>query len=317
MNSEERFRQAVTALSPPIAALLEKAPLMLRLHAQEVRLRVGRPLALFDGRAHIFLDGEGRPAAPEQGYRISRQELAACFRSLCGYSIHSHQGQLNEGYVTVQGGHRAGICATAVYEDGVLQAMRDVSSINLRIAREVRGIADELLVRQLGGQLYSTLLAGPPASGKTTLLREMARQYASGLTGRCYKVTVIDERGEIAAVSGGVPQNDLGWCTDVLDGVDKPTGILMATRALSPQLLVVDELGTLREVEAMLEGVNSGVKLLVTVHAADRAQLLRKTQVQRLLQAGVLERILLLCADGPPGRVAEMIDPQTLVERNG
>ncbi|MFR2562105.1 MAG: stage III sporulation protein AA, partial [Anaeromassilibacillus sp.] len=179
-------------------------------------------------------------------------------------------------------------------------------SINIRIARQVYGCASAVL-QAVGKNLREgVLIAGAPASGKTTILRDMARQLSSGLCGDVRKVAVVDERGELAGTYRGVPQNDLGPCCDVLDGYPKGEGILQAIRSLSPEFIICDELGGLADVEAAAQGLNAGVGMISSVHAGNVRELLRRQQAVSLLHTGAFGYVVLLEGSREPGRVAEV-----------
>ena len=182
--------------------------------------------------------------------------------------------------------------------------MRDISSINIRIARQVYGCASGVL-QAVGKNLRDgVLVAGAPSSGKTTILRDIARQLSSGLCGDVRKVAVVDERGELAGTYRGVPQNDLGPCCDVLDGYPKGEGILQAIRSLSPEFIICDEMGGLADVEAAAQGLNAGVGMISSVHAGSVRELLRRQQALSLLHTGAFGYVVLLEGSREPGRVA-------------
>ncbi len=222
----------------------------------ELRLRAGRRAAavLTDGRMLSCSD------------TLTRDDLEACFQELCRHSVHSYAREIAEGWITLPEGHRAGFCGTAVIQDGRLSSLRDISSINIRIARQIKGCADELYHSVFGNGLRSLLIAGRPMSGKTTVLRELSR-----LLGERHKVALIDSRNELAAVYRGTPSLDVGDHTDVLSGYPRTEGILIALRTLSPDIILCDEIsGDAASIEHCM---NCGVKLLATIHAASAEEL--------------------------------------------
>lgn len=306
-KNDQSLLEAAHAVGGWIENMLLSLPEHFRGQIQEIGLRAGRPITLSCGREIWFPDGHGQAVRrPQQGVPVvTAQELAAVLHRLCGYSVYSFQEELREGYLTLRGGHRVGVAGTAVMQQGRISAVKEVSSLNIRLAREKKGCADELL-RRLGPELSGgLLLAGPPAAGKTTLLRDLARQLAGGETGRFRKVTVVDERGELAGCWQGEPQHDLGVCCDVISGCPKALGILQAVRALSPEFLVCDEVGNGGEVEALLQCLHTGASLIASIHAGTKEELLRRPQAVTLLRAGAFGAVALLGSREAPGIICE------------
>ena len=190
-------------------------------------------------------------------------------------------------------------------ENGTVRAFRDISSVNLRIAHEVRGAADEIYTRLFNNGAVSAIIAGPPLSGKTTLLRDLARRLSGPSDGNFFRVAVVDERGEIAASSGGCPQCDVGF-SDVLTGYPTDAGILTALRTLSPQMIICDEIGSLSEAKRISEGMSSGVNFLVSVHVGKNEDLRRRPAVSELISSGVFSKLVML--GEAPGEIEGIYD---------
>lgn len=305
-KNDERFDSAAKGICERIGIPLKKLPADIKRRTQEIRLRVNRPVCLCCTGTTYFLNQSGRLTCwPDPDMMIAeRKDLEESFRNLCSYSIYSHENEIKNGYITLSGGHRAGICGTAVLQSGSVGGMRDISSINLRISREIEGAAD-LLLDGLGDRLGGgLLLAGAPSSGKTTILRDIARQLSGGARGSMKKVAVIDERGEIAGTYMGAPQNNLGYCCDVLNGYPKAEGILLAVRSLSPEVIICDEVGSDAEVAAVEQGLNTGVTLIASIHAGSTGELMKRKQAQDLMKTGAFGNIALLSGDGEPGKLA-------------
>ncbi len=300
----ERFQNALTGLCPRISEPLRRLPEPIQREAQEIRLRVGKPVTVCCRTGTYFLREDGSPFPLPQGplFLARKADLEESFRTICCYSVYSHQNEIRNGYITLRGGHRAGICGTAVYTGGALSGLRDVSSINLRIARQIDGAADGLFEALGGAPAQGVLLVGPPACGKTTLLRDMARRLSVGTLGAFYKVAVVDERSELGGTYAGISQNDLGYC-DVLDGYPKGEGILQAVRCLSPDYIICDEVGSMEDIRSISEGLNAGVRMIASIHAGSLGELLQRSQAKRLLETGAFQKVALLGDRRSPGSV--------------
>lgn len=310
-----RFNQAASAMCPRIKYLLLQLPEAVRAETSEIRLRVNKPISLWSSGNTWFLTENGVTLLPERGIRAEKADIYESFRILCSYSVYSHQEQICEGYVTLHGGHRVGLGGTAVMHGNMITGMKDITSLNIRVARQMNGCADQLL-QMVGNLNGGLLLAGPPASGKTTLLRDIARQLSSGVFDRINKVTVVDERGEICGACQGEYGNDLGPCCDVLDGFPKATGMLFALRSLSPEYIICDELGTQQETDALVQSVNAGTAVIASIHAGSFSELTARAQARALLQSGAFARVALL-ERGKPGRVKALVKAGDLLAQTG
>lgn len=224
----------------------------------ELRLRAGRPAVA------VTISGKSLPCSAP----LTRQDIEACFQELCRYSVHSFQREIAEGFITLPEGHRAGFCGTAVLRGGRIETLRDISSINIRIAHEIKGCAEALFRAVFGNGLRSLLIAGAPLSGKTTVLRDLAR-----LLGDKHKVALIDSRNELAACHDGTPQLDVGLNTDVLSAYPRKEAMEIALRTLSPEIIICDEIGS--DIGAIKSCIHCGVKLIATAHASSLEEVSR------------------------------------------
>lgn len=290
---------------------LESLPEQERSSVREIRLRFGQPPALVMGDGPYFFNRDNRlskklPAFPE---RVSREELLEILRRVCGYSLQSCQPELAQGYYTLPGGHRVGIAGTVSAANGKINALWQPLSLNFRIARQMPGAAGNLPEKLYGGEkVPSVLIAGVPASGKTTLLRDLIRRLSSGETGRFFQIAAVDERGELG---GGREQGtglNVGPCTDLLTGYPKGAGMEIALRTLSPDILACDEIGGPGEAQALLSNGGAGVPLLATAHGETAEQIFRRPFLRPLLEAGIFDRLVLLDSRKSPGTVREIRD---------
>lgn len=242
------YVQAVTQLGK-VGKELSGVSREIRTRACEVRLRRDKP---------VVIELEGKSVMLSR--IVTADDLHDCFCAICRYSVYCYENEIREGFITLRGGHRAGFCGTAVYKDEKLVTIKNISSINVRIAREFRGCAENLREIVVKSDFRGLLIAGRPMSAKTTLLRDLCR-----IIGENKKISVIDTRGELAAVCNGCSQLSLGVNSDILDGYEKPDGIITAVRVMSPEFIACDEV-TGQE-EALKKAVLCGVKIIATAHA--------------------------------------------------
>ena len=212
------------------------------------------------------------------------------------YSRYVAAETLCHGYVTAQGGFRIGVCGTALPQGGRNEGIRDVSSLAIRIPRVREGAARPILPELLeDGRPLSTLVLSPPGGGKTTLLRDLVRLLSQGTElAQPRRVALVDERGELAAVHRGRPQLEVGCRTDVLDGCPKALAVPMLLRAMTPQVIALDEVALPGDVEAVCAAANCGVTLLATVHAASLQDLQGRPVGRALLACGVFRRAVVI-----------------------
>lgn len=290
-----RYEQAAALLPPKWQRLAKQLPDCRKARAEELRLRVGRPMTVLMREGEILVSQE-QPAS-----RVSQTDLELLCDMVTGYSRYAVSDTLAQGYLMAPGGFRIGICGTAVMEDGISRNLRDMSSACIRISREQEGIADTVLPQlQEGEHFCSTVILSPPGLGKTTLLRDMIRRLSDGSeAAAACRVAVVDERGELAGMHRGVPQLAVGCHTDVLDGCPKALGIPILLRAANPQIIAVDEITVREDIHAMAAAANCGVALLATIHAASVDELKRKPLFSRLLRLRVFEKAVTItrCGD--------------------
>ena len=240
---------------------------------EEIRFRVGRPVSLYYYNRVLFLTESGTTQTQKNAKYASKNELEALTACLCNHSVYAYLNEMKDGFITIRGGHRVGLAGKCVEKNGQISGISSISGINIRIAREYKNCAVSLIPHlHLANSVYNTLLLSPPQCGKTTYLRDITRLLSAD-----FKITVVDERSEIAGSFDGIPQFDIGPQTDVLDRFPKTDGMLLALRSLSPQILVTDELGDDRDADAAYKLYGAGCRLIATMHG-DNLNELSKTK---------------------------------------
>lgn len=301
MDNVEKFEQAVRMLTPALTAAFLHLSNEEKEIITEIRLRVRKPLVVITLNGVCFLHRSGKltQVYSDLAVKICEKEMEEIFSRLCGYSVYSYKDAINRGYITISGGHRAGVAGTAVTENGKVVSVRNISCINLRIAKEITGAADEIYLRCFAQGLSGLIVAGPPSSGKTTVLRDLARQLSGAEKGRFVKVFVCDERGELGAVHCGVTQNDIGINCDLITSYPKKEGVLIGLRSFSPDIIICDEVATDEELDAVESGLLSGVYFALSIHAETEKDLRSKPAYQRLIASGCFAHTVLLSGTQP------------------
>lgn len=277
---EEKFSEIIKILPVRIKReLLHREELFLQ--AQEVRVRIGRKIHIITGKEDREVFMENTPS------EITADDIREMTEFISGYSMYACEDELRQGFITLKGGHRVGITGETVIENGQIKTMKNIASFNIRISREVRGCADKL-VQYTDGNL---LIISPPRAGKTTLLRDLLRQVSNR---PMENVGIVDERSEIAACYRGMPKNDVGERTDVLDCCPKAEGMLMMLRSMSPTVIGVDELGRREDIDAVLRVINCGVKLIATIHGDNLLEVRKKEVFQDLFRDGIFKHYIIL-----------------------
>lgn len=264
---------------------------------EEIRLRMGQPIE--------FLMGDGKII---WGTRVSRSGIEEVINYLTGYSWSSVEEQLKQGFFTIEGGHRVGVAGRCGHGDLNITSLTDINAVNIRVAHERVGCGMQLIpfIRK-GDSIFNTMLVSEPGVGKTTYLRDCIRIISSGADNRAsMRVGVVDERSEIAACHRGIPQNNVGPRTDVMDNCPKLVGMKMLLRSMSPQVIAVDELDGKKECLEVKEIVNSGVKFICSVHASSIDELMDKQALWELIEGRIFKRIIILSRDTEGRRDAKV-----------
>lgn len=281
---------------------------------QEIRLRAGAPLMVWYDSREYTISCSGKLVQPSDRSSsiclVTGKDIRETVECMGNYSLYAFEDEIRQGFLTLRGGHRAGLTGKAVMDQGELKMIRCISGINLRFAHQVIGCASPYMEKMMEqGRFCHSLLVSPPRCGKTTLLRDMVRLLSDGFPGFAgVNVGVVDERSEIGACYDGIPQNDLGIRTDILDCCPKALGMMMLIRTMSPQIIAVDEIGGKQDLEAIRYGVSCGCGILATVHGASLEDLRQKPVLGEMLQEGIFKRFLVLGHTGRPGQVVGIYD---------
>lgn len=299
MQQTSSFPKAVSYFPAPLRNALEHINGTVQQQIQEIRLRNGRPMSIVINGTEQILHSDGAMGHDRKsGIVVTTAHMDAMFKNICEHSVHSYQQELRRGFITIAGGNRVGLSASAVIHTREIETLRYISGMNIRIASQIVGCGEELYHRTLAQSKNGLLICAPPGGGKTTILRDLCR-----ILGESLRVSVIDERGEIAAMQHGVSQFDLGQMTDVFDGYPKAMGIETAVRVMSPHYVVCDEIGDLPETEAILRTIHTGVQLIATAHLGSLQELSQRPQLQRLMDAGAFRYAALLGTGAQCGQI--------------
>lgn len=264
---------------------------------EEVRIRVTRPLSFLVDGMEIY---------GERKVIIDKDQLEKIFHIITNYSYYSVEQELQNGYITVPGGHRIGICGKAVVERGAIKTLIDINSLNFRLARQKIGVAEKVLPYLFNNKEFlSTIIISPPNCGKTTLLRDLIRNLAGDQRFN-FKVGVVDERSELGGCYKGIPQLDLGYRSDIIDACPKKDGIIMMIRSMSPHIIATDELGKKDDVEALEYAITAGVKVLTTVHGKNLVDLKSKPYFDHILALKLFKRLVVMSNRNGMGTIEEI-----------
>lgn len=256
---------------------------------QEIRMRAEKPIILKLRERDFILQ-----------YNITQSEILQIVERLCENSIYAYKNQICEGFITIKGGHRVGLTGSCVIENGKITNVKYISSLNIRIAREVLNCSTRVLREIIdieNKSIYNTILVAPPGRGKTTMLRDVIRRLSNGIDEINFKgktCGVVDERGEIAAMYKGISQNDVGIRTDVIENVDKNQGIHMLIRTMAPEIIACDEIGSKSDVEAIHYALYSGVKGVFTMHGKNIEDIKNNRQIYELIENREIQKVVFL-----------------------
>ena len=322
-NSPQKVEQPfderiITICSPSVRNILQAMAPGRMGEIQELRLRQDRPLGVLLGDRDCFFTPKGELTSnPAAAYQITKSDIERVFQNISRHSVYALEEELRNGYVTVSGGHRIGFTGEAVLVNGRIKNLKNISCINIRISREIKGCADQVISWIIDKDLkavYHTLIISPPKCGKTTLLRDIIRQLSNGIPSLGFQgvnVGVVDERSELAACYLGVPQNDIGMRSDVLDKCPKAEGMYMLVRAMAPQVIASDEIGMTQDASAIQEVLNAGIKMITSVHGKDMEDIQRRPVLRELMALRLFERLIILGRSAGAGTLEAVVDGRT------
>lgn len=303
----EEVLQVISALPKRIREhLLHISPSLLD-ELTEIRLRANGPVLLASPARTFYITVGGKPTymPSEHLFCVTQHEIQDIVTHVCGYSVHSHQEDFKNGYLILTGGHRIGLCGTAVTENGKVIGIREISALNIRITKKIPHAAQETLRLGYQSGLQNLLLVGAPMSGKTTVLRDLAKELSEGYIGTPVKCAVIDERGELFSAESFAPGR--GCTMDILSGYSKADGIALAVRALSPDIIFCDEIGSAEDVHAIADGMRCGVHFAATVHADSVQTLYQRQKLKPLFADGLFDTVLTLGTKENIGKITEIV----------
>ena len=266
---------------------------------EELRIKVNKPIFIHIGNKEEAWD-----------YIATTEDIKYIMQRISNYSIYAFEDEIRQGYITIKGGHRVGLCGICVIENNSIKTIKDISSINIRACKEIIGCADKVMPYIINNNsVHNTIIISPPKCGKTTLLRDISRVISQGdknFNGK--NVSIIDERSEIAGSFKGIPQMEVGPRTDVLDNCPKSQGIMMAIRSMSPDVIVCDEIGTKKDMESILMALNSGISLITTIHGFGIEDLYKRLVFKDVVENYVFSRGIVLSNKKGIGTIESIFD---------
>ncbi len=267
----------------------------------EIRIRAERPILIYLNQREMSIDEDGKLIyVPDKGKKFTYKEMQELVDFWCMDSRYAFQNEIRRGFLTIEGGHRIGICGEVISgEDGKVQSIKYISAINIRIAHEIKDVAKKIMKYiYTENKVENTLIVSAPGAGKTTLLRDMIRQLSNGNDLNCgINIGLVDERGEIAACFQGIPQLDVGVRTDVLDNCKKTVGMRMLLRSMAPDVIAVDELGNVEEIELIQQMVGNGCAVIATIHGNSIEELRQKKMLQEIWEQQLFKNVIFLFRD--------------------
>ena len=291
-------KQITQVLGNELKNIMEKEKIDFE-ELQEIHIRAGKPvICLYEGKEKIL------------PFQVTKEYLREIIEYISEYSFYAYENEMSKGFITIEGGHRVGIAGKVIVEGNKVKNIQHISSINIRISHEVRNCADEVFPYiTKHKQICHTLIISSPGCGKTTLLRDIIRQVSNGngwVKGS--SVGVVDERSELGGCHMGIPQNDLGIRTDILDSCPKEEGLLMLIRSMTPRVVAVDEIGGFEDVQAIEYAIHCGSKMIATIHGESMEEITKKPLFNKMIKEKCFERYIVLKNEKRIGQIAGIYD---------